>query len=153
MGFPTDHPQISEAIFSQSVQHTPQGNQAILSRAAEITDPSTSSPEQILRALHAARSTYSGVQNLPRRTRESVLNRYAREYGTLIALSESLGSNLTNVGPVLEEGAESTATAPIVIVQQGGSGGTTVVNRSAAQTQRTPARDGAGVLKEYMLGG
>lgn len=78
-GFSTSNRGVQEALFSMGVQH---GKAAeVVAEAARRLGKDKGDPKKQIEALYEARYDYvKGLRNLPANTKESVLNRYTKEY-------------------------------------------------------------------------
>lgn len=77
LGFNVDDPRVQEALFSQSVQHSLEGNKRILEKAAQ--EATGAGPQEQVSALYKARGEYVKGLSLPPKTSEAILSRYQQE--------------------------------------------------------------------------
>ena len=91
-GIDTSDKRVQEALWSQSVQHTPEGNEKILQNAiSKLNNQSTSA--DLIRALYESRIDYTqGLTTIDAETKAQLADRYANEY------VDVLNSAPTNVG-------------------------------------------------------
>ncbi|QDQ26417.1 hypothetical protein FNU76_08590 [Chitinimonas arctica] len=86
IGFDMEDNRVREAIFSQSVNHSPVGNRKIMA-AAIASLPGNPGAEQQVSALYLARGNYvAGLSGLTERTRGTLLDRYRRELSDVLAI-------------------------------------------------------------------
>lgn len=79
-GVDTSDRRVQEALWSQSVQHTPAGNEKILQNAiGKLNNQSTSA--DLIRALYESRIDYTqGLTTIDAKTKAQLADRYANEY-------------------------------------------------------------------------
>jgi len=86
-GFDTSNPAVAEALFSQSVQHGLGGNKKIITNAATIAGPNSTTDEQV-RALYKSRSDYVSGLNLDAKVKAGILKRYEDESKDVLRISQ-----------------------------------------------------------------
>lgn len=79
-GVDTSDRRVQEALWSQSVQHSPAGNEKILQNAiSKLNNTSTSA--DLIKALYESRIDYTqGLTTIDAKTKAQLANRYANEY-------------------------------------------------------------------------
>lgn len=138
-GFDVNNRAVQEALFSQSVQTSYDGNRSIIRNSSSV-----GSVEDQIRSLEQARRNYV-IQNanLPPRTLSNVLDRYDREYEDILQLQNNPARS--NMIENANEGfrvAENQQTENIIVaaINAGGSSGgsrqsnnTTIINNGISE--------------------
>lgn len=88
VGIP-NNPVVNEVIYSMGIQHG--GAKSIVSSARQIY--SGSDPEQIIKSLYQARSSYVQGVKMPESTKRSILNRYKQEQRDALEMLKSSNQN------------------------------------------------------------
>ena len=86
-GLDTSNLAVSEALFSQSVQHGLGGNKKIITAAVSITGPNATPDEQV-KALYKSRSDYVSGLNLDAKVKAGILKRYEDESRDVLKISQ-----------------------------------------------------------------
>lgn len=112
-GIDTSSRAVQEALFSQAVQHSGQGNLKIINDAAARVGPNAT-PDQVIRALYDARGEYARQFASPAATTD----RYEREQEQVLGL---LGQELPGQG--MAQPAAAPQVAPVAPQRGGGISG------------------------------
>lgn len=86
-GLDTSNLAVSEALFSQSVQHGLGGNKKIINNAILISGPNATPDEQV-KALYKSRSDYISGLNLDAKVKAGILKRYEDESRDVLKISQ-----------------------------------------------------------------
>ena len=86
-GLDTSNLAVSEALFSQSVQHGLGGNKKIINNAILISGPNATPDEQV-KALYKSRSDYISGLNLDAKVKAGILKRYEDESKDVLKISQ-----------------------------------------------------------------
>lgn len=83
---------VQEALWSQSVQHSPEGNAAILKSAINMVGVDAK-PEELVQAMYVSRNNYvQGLTTIDDKTKAQLTDRYANEMNDVLSASSGMST-------------------------------------------------------------